>query len=85
MKTYLHLSIICFTLLPSGTGARAWGEEVDFGRDVRPILAKHCITCHGPDPDARQAGLRGWTTKMVRGLIWVATKRSCQTNPTKAK
>ena len=58
MKTYLHLSIICFTLLPSGTGARAWGEEVDFGRDVRPILAKHCITCHGPDPDARQAGLR---------------------------
>lgn len=33
-------------------------EEPDFGRDVRPILAKNCFTCHGPDPDARESGLR---------------------------
>lgn len=30
----------------------------DFNRDVRPILAKHCLTCHGPDADAREADLR---------------------------
>jgi pyruvate-formate lyase-activating enzyme len=24
---------------------------VDFNRDVRPILAKSCWTCHGPDPE----------------------------------
>ena len=36
----------------------AMAGEPDFGTDVRPILAKHCVTCHGPDPDAREAGLR---------------------------
>ncbi len=33
-------------------------HEVDFNREVRPILAKHCLTCHGPDDAAREAGLR---------------------------
>jgi hypothetical protein len=33
-------------------------QEPDFGRDVRPLLAKHCFTCHGPDPDARESDLR---------------------------
>ena len=37
---------------------RVKGEAPDFGRDVRPILAKHCFTCHGPDPDARESDLR---------------------------
>ena len=32
--------------------------NLDFGRDVRPILAKRCFACHGPDPDAREANLR---------------------------
>ncbi len=32
--------------------------EISFNRDVRPILAKHCWACHGPDADSRQADLR---------------------------
>ena len=32
--------------------------EVRFSYDVRPILSKHCIACHGPDEGDRKAGLR---------------------------
>src|SRR5262245_54188288 len=34
------------------------GESVDFIREVRPILARHCFKCHGPDDKARKAKLR---------------------------
>ncbi|MEM8711355.1 MAG: DUF1553 domain-containing protein [Planctomycetota bacterium] len=34
------------------------GGDVDFARDVRPILTEHCTACHGPDAAARKADLR---------------------------
>ena len=34
------------------------GEPLDFSRDVRPILARHCLVCHGPDASSRKSGLR---------------------------
>lgn len=33
-------------------------EELDFNRDIRPILSNNCFLCHGPDPDSLEAGLR---------------------------
>jgi hypothetical protein len=33
-------------------------DDVDFTRDVRPILSRHCFKCHGPDDKARKAKLR---------------------------
>jgi hypothetical protein len=33
-------------------------DKVVFARDVRPILARHCFKCHGPDDAKRAAGLR---------------------------
>jgi hypothetical protein len=31
---------------------------VQFARDIQPIFATNCFTCHGPDDKARKAGLR---------------------------
>jgi hypothetical protein len=33
-------------------------DSPDFAAEVRPILAKFCLKCHGPDEGTRKAGLR---------------------------
>ena len=33
-------------------------SRVRFNRDIRPILTDNCLACHGPDNNARKAGLR---------------------------
>src|SRR5205085_22423 len=50
----LAVAILC------GAGP-AWGVglgQVDFVREIRPILAENCYECHGPDPRGRKAELR---------------------------
>ena len=36
--------------------AEACAEAVDFSRDIQPLLAKRCFSCHGPD--THEGGLR---------------------------
>lgn len=39
--------------------APCWSQdEIRFNRDIRPILAENCLSCHGPDSAARKAKLR---------------------------
>ncbi len=37
---------------------KASTSHLDFNRDIQPILASNCFSCHGPDPGNRKAGLR---------------------------
>ncbi len=38
--------------------AAASPAPIDFAREIRPILAKNCFTCHGTDEKHREGGLR---------------------------
>ena len=33
-------------------------DQVSFNRDIRPIMSDTCFRCHGPDKNARMAGMR---------------------------
>ena len=42
----------------TAVGSLAQDKGLDFGREVRPILAEKCFHCHGQDAKTRMAGLR---------------------------
>ena len=64
MNRSLTLSLILASLSIMETARVDAGENpppaarVSFNRDVFPILADRCFTCHGPDAKARKANLR---------------------------
>lgn len=54
---YLLRTIFVFYFCVNVIDGTATAEEpVDFARDIQPILANHCVLCHGPDDS--EAGLR---------------------------
>lgn len=54
-----YIAWLLSLILVSSLGTHlATGAEIDFNRDVRPILSDLCFQCHGPDSSQRQADLR---------------------------
>ena len=51
IRIALLLTVTAVTTVPAA-------DRMQFNRDIRPILAQNCYTCHGPDANTRQAGLR---------------------------
>ncbi|WP_346320199.1 PSD1 and planctomycete cytochrome C domain-containing protein [Chitinophaga sp. YIM B06452] len=43
---------------PQNAAAGKLPDEVDYNFHIRPILSDKCFTCHGPDANKREAGLR---------------------------
>lgn len=48
--------LLALAALLAGTALPA--VEIDFSRDIQPILAENCYHCHGPDAPARKGKLR---------------------------
>ena len=48
------LPILALAIATSASPA----AEVDYARNIQPILSEHCFHCHGPDEKKREAEMR---------------------------
>lgn len=70
----LMLGAMCCVPIEARNSAEA--GEIDFNRDIRPILSNNCFRCHGPDDAQREADLRldtyeGATAELASGRALV--------------
>ena len=52
------LGVVLAGLVLFSLTAPTHAGQIDFARDIRPLLSDRCFFCHGPDASERKAGLR---------------------------
>lgn len=60
-STNRNLALACSlvgAILVLAAGVTGAEDEVDFNRDIKPLLSDRCFICHGPDAEKREADLR---------------------------
>ena len=66
MQSYRHpfsmasfgVSLTMLFAIHSILGDEPKKNQIDFNNQIRPILSQHCVSCHGPDEEDRQADFR---------------------------
>src|SRR5688500_1367994 len=48
---WLYTVIVCCAAAPAA-------DDIDFAREIQPILSDNCFFCHGPDPGHHKSDLR---------------------------
>ena len=51
-------AVLAIAALLANRQVAAQNDAISFNRDIRPIFSDTCFRCHGPDKNARKAGLR---------------------------
>lgn len=52
------LILFAMCIVSTDSIPRAYGQAISFNRQIRPILSENCFSCHGFDPNHREADLR---------------------------
>ncbi|EMI42905.1 planctomycete cytochrome C domain protein [Rhodopirellula sp. SWK7] len=69
MPVFLHIGCMIATIIVATMAHTAGAQDVDFGRDVQPILSDACFHCHGTDPNTREADLRLDTQEGLLSMV----------------
>ncbi len=57
-RTWFAVAALCCQLAAFSFSQKLFSQELQYNRDVRPILSEKCFACHGFDKSKRQGELR---------------------------
>ncbi|MEO0413646.1 MAG: DUF1553 domain-containing protein [Verrucomicrobiota bacterium] len=79
---FWHIAVFLLGVAtPHGLLHISHAEEVDFARQILPILSDNCYRCHGPDANDRKADLRLDTAEGSRAHLPEVIERITSTDP----